>query len=150
MPYSQLIYRGNYALTARIDFAGTMLSVEYGGGFREDEVIFPPMRGWSLNYSALSKRVHIQLRDGERASRLNYIWNFYVASKAGGNLPFVVRCPRDEKLYLAYFPDDALEMTMVDNYLATTGLALRQTSVRGVAVNADGSVDEDVIDPDAI
>lgn len=150
MPYPQLIYRGNYQLTAGIDFGGTMLSVEYGGGFREDEVVFPPMRKWSLTYSALSKRVAVRLRDGETASRLNYVWNFYVESKAGGNIPFVVRCPRDEKLYLAYFPDDALEMTMVDNYLATTGLALRQVYVRGVSVNADGSVDEDLIDPDAI
>lgn len=149
MPYAQLIYRGNYSLTASIDFAGTMLSAEYGGGYREDEVIFPPLRGWRLNYSALSKLVSVQLRDGERASRLNYIWNFYTASKAAGNLPFVVRCPRDEKLYLAYFPDDNLEMTLVDQFLATCGLSVRQLYVRGVTVNADGSVEESVIDPDA-
>lgn len=149
MPFPMLIYRGNYELTASVDFSGTMLSAEYGGGFREDEVIFPPMRGWSLSYKALSKRVSVQLANGERASRLNYVWNFYMASKAGGNLPFVVRCPRDEKLYLAYFPDDALQVNLVDQFLGTCGLTVRQLYVRGVSVNADGSVNEDLIDPDA-
>lgn len=150
MPYPQLIYRGNYQLTVGADYAGAHLRADYGGGYSETETVFPGLLTARLNYSALSKRVNVRLRDGETATRLNYIFNFYRARMDAGREPFVMRSPLDDKLYLWEFADDALEVTMVDMYLATTGLAVRQTYVRGVATNADGSVDEDVIDPDAI
>jgi hypothetical protein len=139
---SQLLYRGNYSLTAGIDYGGAILSAEYPFGYREDAVIGVPLRSWTLNYTALHKRVSIQLPNGERASRLNYVWSMYCNSKDAGNLPFILRCPRDEKLYLAYFPENGLQIEMVDMYLATAGLQIKQMNIKGVATNDDGSLDE--------
>jgi hypothetical protein len=150
MTYPYLNYRGNFSLTAGIDYAGTMLSAEYGGGFREDEVIFPPLRYWKLTYSALNRRVKVQLPSGEAVNRIDYVWGMYCASKENGNRPFILRCPRDSKLYLAIFTDDTLEMELVDLWLATAGVAIKQAAVRGVATNADGSLDEGVLSPDLL
>lgn len=150
MPYPMLIYRGNFDCAVGVDYANAFLGADFGGGLDETERIFPGLLTAHMNYKALSKRVNVQLRDGETATRLNYIWNFYRTRMDAGREPFVMRSPLDDKLYLWKFTDLSLEMSMADWYLATTGLSLIQTYVRGVATNADGSVDEDVIDPDAI
>lgn len=145
-----LIYRGNFSCAAGIDFAGTMLAAEFGGGYRTDEVVMPPLRYWSFTYSALSRRVNVQPPNAEPIDRLSYIWNFYYQSKLNGNRPFKVRCPRDNKLYLAYWPDGNLEMSLADQFLATTGLQARQLYMRGVNTLPDGSLDEGVENSDTI
>jgi hypothetical protein len=145
-----LCYRGNYSLTAGIDFGGTMLSAEYGGGYREDEVIFPPLRYWKLTYSALHKHVKVRLPNGEMIDRLSYVWQMYYNSKNTGNQPFILRCPRDKKIYLAYFPDDTLEVEMMDMFLGTTGLSIKQVNVRGITTNADGSLNEGITYADSL
>lgn len=147
--FALLAYRGNYQLTVGVDYSASHLRAEFGGGYSETEVIFPGLLTARLTYSALSKRVGLAVRGGVRLSRLDYIWNFYRTRMDGGNEPFVARSPLDDKLYLWEFAETSLEFSMVNQHLATTGLALRQTYVRGVSVNADGSVDDSVIDPDA-
>ena len=142
---SQLLYRGNYSLTLGINYDGALLSAEYPFGYREDAVIGVPLLYWRLSYTALHKRVGVQLPDGERASRLNYVWGMYRESKDNGNRPFILRCPRDEKFYLAHFPENNLELEMVDQFLATAGLPIKQLRVRGVSTNTDGSLNEDTL-----
>jgi hypothetical protein len=145
-----LIYRGNFEVTARIDYAGALLSAEYGNGYREDAVVGIPLRSWALTYSALNRRVNVQPQDAEPIDRLNYIWNFVTSSKDNGNALFKLRCPRDGKLYLAYFPEDILELTLVDRYLATTGLQIKQRNVRGINTLSDGSIADEIVNPDVI
>jgi hypothetical protein len=139
----QLLYRGNFSLSLGIEYEGVILSANYPFGYREDAVIGAPLRLWQLNYTALHKRVNVQLPNGERASRLNYVWGVYCESKDNGNRPFILRCPRDDKFYLAYFPENNLQIQMVDSYLATAGLPIKQLRIKSVATNADGSLDED-------
>lgn len=148
--YPMLIYRGNFSCSVGKAYGGTYLRAELGGGRSKTEAIFPGLLTARLNYTALSKRVNVRLRDGETASRLYYIYNFYCAAMDAGKRPFVMRSPLDDKLYLWEFTDDGIELSMMDSYLATTGLGMMQTYPEGVTVNADGSVNEDVIDPDAI
>jgi hypothetical protein len=143
-PYKQLSYRGNFEVTACIDYGEALLSAKYPFGYMETAVIGVPLRDWTLAYTALHRRVKIQLSNGEALSRLDYVWSFVCASKDGGNEPFILRCPRDGKLYLAHFPDNRLEYRLVDQFLATSGLAIKQMNVKGVTVNADGSLPEGV------
>ena len=140
----QLVYRGNFEVTAGIDYADSHLRADYGGGLSETEVVFPPRRFWRLSYPALSRDVSIQLPSGEAVTRHDYVWDFYRHHMDAGNLPFVMRCPRDKKLYLCEFEDTRLEYSLVDLFLATSGLSIRQAAVRGVLLNPDGSVVEGV------
>jgi hypothetical protein len=148
-PYSQLLYRGNYSLSIGKDFSGSILSAELGGGYRRDERIFPGLMTGKLNYSALSKRVKVRLPNGEMVDRLPYIWFFYCNSKDNGNEPFLMKSPLDNKTYLWIFPDDGIEIEMVDRFLGTTGLTVKQVNVQGVLTNSDGSINEGILSPDA-
>jgi hypothetical protein len=146
-PFAQLIYRGNFQLTAGIDYGGALLSAKFPNGYRRTAVVGVPLRDWKLTYSALHRRVKVQLPNGESMSRLDYVWAMYCSSKGSGNYPFVLRCARDGKLYLAVFTDDRLEYSLIDQFLATSGLAIEQAAVRGVTTNADGSLDEGITYP---
>lgn len=143
-PYRLLVYRGNFEVTAGIDYGEALLCAKYPFGYMETAVVGIPVRDWALTYTALHRRVKVQLPNGEAVSRLDYVWSFYGGSKGAGNEPFILRCPRNGKLYLAYFPDDRLEYRLVDHFLATAGLSIKQMNVKGVTTNADGSLPEGV------
>lgn len=144
MTYRALTYRGNYQLTLGADYSGAILSAEFGGGYRVDETIFPKLLYGKLTYSALLRRPKtLTNSEGKLVSRLRYVWDAYTYSKDNGNEPFVMRSPLDDKPYLWIFGEDNLEITLVDQLLATAGLSVRQVRVKGVATNADGSLDVD-------
>jgi hypothetical protein len=147
----ELVYRGNFQVVVGIDYAGTILSAEFGSGYREDEVVGLPLLTARLNYEALTRRAFIRPPDSAKpVDRLEYIWNFYCDSKDRGNRPCRMRSPRDERMYLWFFPDDNLTLNMIDAYCATGGLALKQWRGRGVNTLDDGSVADEVVNPDVI
>lgn len=150
MSYDFLQYRGNFECSVGIDYSGAHLGAEYGAGYYESEKVFPGLLFGRLNYSALSRRVRVRLATGEAVSRLNYVWFFYRACMDNGRKPFLMRSPLDERLYLWKFADESLEITLVDLFLGTCGLGVRQVRVKGVAMNADGSIDEGVLRPDVL
>lgn len=148
--YPRLQYRGNFRVTAGIDYEGTTLGVEYGGGLSERETIFPPLRYWKLSYPELSRDAMIQLPSGELISRLDYVWNFYCDRLNKGGVPFTIRCPRDKRLYLAEFTDLRLEYELADLFLASTGLSMRQAYVRHMNTLEGGALDEGLENPSTI
>lgn len=150
LDFPELIYRGNYQLAVGVDYGGTMLSAEFGSGYRVDEVIALPVLTARLNYEALTRRALINLPDGDPIDRLEYIWRMYCDSKDRGNRPFRMRSPRDEKMYLWFFEDDRLELQMMNAYLATCGLSLKQIRVKGVNTLPDGSVADEIENPDVV
>ena len=144
LEYPELLYRGNYSLTVGASYEGSILSAELGGGFRRDEILFPKLLFGRLTYGALSKRVTVQPEGGaEPKSRLDYVWDFYCDSKDNANRPFRMRSPRDGKMYLWFFPENGIELEMLNRNLATTGLKVQQVYVRGVATLDDGSLADD-------
>jgi hypothetical protein len=148
--YEELIYRGHYEVVCGIDFSGTMLTAEYGGGLREDEVILPPVRYWKLTYEQVNRHRMVTPDGGEPKTRENYLWDLYVGSKLNGNRPFAMRCPRNGKAYLCFFDEDVFEMTLLNLKAMTTGLSIRQTRVRGVSTLPDGSIAEAGENPSVI
>jgi hypothetical protein len=142
--YPLLVYRGNYRVTLGASYEGSILSAEMGGGYRRDEVIFPKILTGKLTYEALEKRVWVQPAEGgPPKSRLDYIWDFYCGSKDNANRPFRMRSPRDGKMYLWFFPENGIELEMMNRNLATTGLKVQQVYVKGVATLDDGSLADD-------
>lgn len=142
--FKRLIYRGNFALTRRVDYGGSLLGTKYAGGYREDVIVGSPngLRSWTLNYTALNSRVMVQPKGAEPKDRLSYVWDFIRESKGGGNLPFILTDPEDGKDYLAVFTDDLFEVEKLDLFLSTTGLNVEQVYVRGVNTLDDGSLGE--------
>jgi hypothetical protein len=135
--------RGNFAVTIVASYDHAILSASYGGGYREDEIIFPRLLRASLNYSALTP-VTWTLEDLSTPTRLQYLWDFFCTRKENGNEPFLMQDPREQKWFLWCFEDSELEYEMLHFHLATAGLKVKQVYVRGVTPdNADGSFDEE-------
>jgi hypothetical protein len=146
--YPELKYRGHYDVVAGYDFAGTMLSADYGGGLREDEVIFPPLKYWKLRYDSVSRRVYVQPEgNAEPKLREVYLRDFVLDSKTNGNRPFVMRCPLDNKPYLCVFDTDTLEFDLLNLMAMTTGLSIRQVYVRQMNFLPDGSIGSEIENP---
>lgn len=139
-----LLYRGHFRVTVGFDHSGSLLSAEYGGGLRSDEVVFPKLRTASLSYPTLHRDAMIEVAEDTLVNRLDYIVNFYNTSKENGNEPFLMKSPLDGKWYLWFFPDNDLSVELIDLYMGSTGLKVKQVYVRGVVPdNADGSFDEE-------
>lgn len=143
--FETLIYRGHFRCSIGFDHSGSLLSAEYGGGLRDDEVIFPKLRIGSLSYPTLHRDAMIEVEEDVFVNRLDYICNFYNASKENGNEPFLMKSPLDGKWFLWIFPEDELSVELIDLYMGTSGLKIKQVYVRGVVPdNADGSFNEEV------
>jgi hypothetical protein len=147
--YPELIYRGNYAVTVGVDYSKSFLRADFGGGLSETETVFPGLLYAKLNYSALHSRAMVQPEDGEPTDRLTYFYSFYRESMDNGIRPFVMRVPRPltEKPYLWEFTDLNLEFSLVDQFLATTGISIRQAFVRGMNFLNDGSIGDETDNP---
>lgn len=143
--YSILIYRGHFHCEVGLTYKDAILSAGYGGGFRSDELVFPPLRTASLSYPTLNIDAMIEVTTGVFKNRLQYIWDFFRASKDAGNKPFLMKSPNpaDNKFYLWVFSDPDLSIELVDIFMGTSGLKLEQVYVKGVEPdNSDGSFDE--------
>ena len=144
--YSILIYRGHFRCTVGLTYKDSLLSTNYGGGFRQDEIVFPPLRSASLSYPTLHKDAMIEVSTGVFKNRLQYIWDFFRASKDAGNKPFLMKSPNpaDNNYFLWVFSDPELSIELIDLYMGSSGLKLDQVYVKGVVPdNADGSFDEE-------
>jgi hypothetical protein len=142
--YSTLIYRGHFRCEAGISYKEAVLSASYGGGFRESENVFPPLLYASLSYPTLHRDAMVEVEPYTFINRLDYIWNFYTASKDAGDKPFLMKSPRNGAWYLWRFSDDNLTIDLADLYMGSTGLKIEQVYVKGVVPdNADGSFDEE-------
>lgn len=133
------------------DFAGTILSADFGGGFKATAVVNEDVREWLLQADVL-----VDLEDegllvdaGEQGmqTRARYLWGFYRRHMLAGQRPFWIRCPFESADYLAEFADTALTYDVFTSVLYATGFTLRQRRVRGV--ESEGApVTED--NPDSI
>jgi hypothetical protein len=144
--YSILIYRGHFHCEVGLTYKDAMLSASKGGGYREDELVFPPIRTASLSYPTLHKDAMIEVSTGVFKDRLQYIWDFFRASKDAGNKPFLMKSPNpaDNSYFLWVFSDPDLSIDLADLFMGTSGLKLEQVYVKGVVPdNADGSFDEE-------
>jgi hypothetical protein len=141
-----LIYRGHFHCQVGLTYKDAMLSASKGGGYREDELVFPPLRTASLSYPTLSIDAMIEVSTGVFKNRLQYIWDFFRASKDAGNKPFLMKSPNpaDNKYFLWVFSDPDLSIELIDLFMGSSGLKLDQVYVKGiVADNADGSFNEE-------
>lgn len=142
--YSRLIYRGHFECEIGISYKAAKLGASFGRGYKTVENIFPPLLYGSLSYPTLHRDAMIEVSTGVFKNRLNYIWDFYRASKDNADKPFLMKSPLDGKWYLWDFPEDDLSIRLVDLYMGTTGLKIEQRYVEGVTPdNADGSFDEE-------
>jgi hypothetical protein len=145
LAYPRLIFRGFFPLrrTTQEDY---ILSTEYPGGYRDDAIIGAPvdLLTWELSYPHISHLHYIELPNGERKTRFEYLRDFRRDSKINGNRPFVIQDPVDGKDYLAIFADDSVSMDVTKTpeqpmQMATTML-IKQVFVRGVNFLDDGSL----------
>ena len=141
--FPKLIYRGHFECEMGISYKAAKLVASLGGGFKEAEIIFPPLLYGSLSYPTLHRDAMIEVAEDTFVNRLDYIWSFYRSSKDNADKPFLMKSPLDGKWYLWDFPDDDLSIRLVDLYMGSSGLKIEQRYVQGVTPDhADGSFDE--------
>ena len=141
--FPKLIYRGHFDCEIGVSYKAAKLVASLGGGFKEAEIIFPPLLYGSLSYPTLHRDAMIEVAEDTFVNRLDYIWSFYRSSKDNADKPFLMKSPLDSKWYLWDFPDDDLSIRLVDLYMGSSGLKIEQRYVQGVTPDhADGSFDE--------
>lgn len=131
MPYEELNQSGfKFGSTSvRMDLA----KGDFGDGFAPPAaVISNPegLRSWSVTIAVLpdsTAQGQAPLIEGE--TRAEYLWNFWLNSKATGDAPFWIRDPKDGQFYLACFVDDELSYEILCSKVYGTGLQLRQRRV---------------------
>jgi len=139
-----LKYRGHFECEVGFDHSGAILSAEYGGGASVGEVIFPKLRTASLSYPTLSRDAMIEVEEDTFVNRLEYIVGFYNARMEEGNGPFLMKFPYDSKWYLWKFEDKNLSVRLLDLFMGSSGLKLKQCYEPSIVPdNADGSFDEE-------
>lgn len=142
--FETLLYRGHFHVMEELDYEGAILSAGYGGGYRVDEIVFPPLRTCSLSYPTLHKDAMIEVEEDTFVSRHDYLWDFYKARKDAGNQPFLMKSPKDGKYFLWCFADNKLSYELLDLYMASAGVKLIQVNVKGIVADfPDGSFSED-------
>jgi hypothetical protein len=151
LEYERLLFRGHFHCEVGIDYSGSFLGVEYGGGLDETEKVFPGLLTAKLSYPELDRDVLIMPPGAvEPVSRLDYIWGFYRRSMDNARRPFLMRSPLDKKLYLWKFADDSLSIELVNLFMGTTGLSMKQTYVRHMNTLEGGALDEGEENPQTI
>jgi hypothetical protein len=86
----------------------------------------------------------IEVEEDVFVNRLEYITGFYNARMEAGNEPFLMKFPLDSQWYLFRFTQTELNVRLIDLFMGSSGLQLKECRVRGVTPdNADGSFDEE-------
>jgi hypothetical protein len=158
--YDRLRNRGHFRCEVGIDYSGAFLGIEYGGGLDESERVFPGLLTAKLSYPHLDRDVPVHLPPEDiqalglpfdrEVDRLTYVWTFYRRQMDAGRRPYIMRSPLDKKLYLWRFTDDSLSIELVDLYMGTTGLSMKQAYVRGLNTLEGGALDEGFENPSTI
>jgi hypothetical protein len=139
-----LKYRGHFECEVGFDHSGSMLDASYGGGASVADVIFPKLRTAALSYPTLHRDAMIEVEEDTFVNRLVYIVEFYDARIEEGNGPFLMKFPYDSKWYLFKFEEKNLNVRLIDLYMGSSGLKLKQCYELGIVPdNADGSFDEE-------
>lgn len=126
-----------------IDFAGTILSADYGSGYEDTAVVGLAAREWVLEAAVLPDTDEYLIQGGHGIeTRAAYLWNFYVRHMEAGRRPFWVRDQKDGRDYLVKFLDERLTYEVFTAVLYSAGLQLRQRRVRGVESPSDPNVPE--------
>lgn len=142
--FETLIYRGHFECEGGFEHGDSLLSATFGGGLEDYEVVFPKMRTASLSYPTLHRDAMIEVEPDTFVDRLTYLTNFYNARMEAGNEPFLMKFPLDSQWYLWRFTETYLTVKLIDLFMGSTGLKLKECRVRGtVPDNADGSFDDD-------
>lgn len=147
LAFPRLLYKGHFGFK-RTSEEQYVLSTEYPGGYRDDAIIGAPidLLTWELTYSNTSQLIYVELPNGARKTRFDYLTDFRHDSKANGNRPFVVQDPLDKKDRLAIFADNSFEMSVSKDVsspmLIATTMIVKQVFVRGVDFLDDGTLGE--------
>lgn len=124
-----------------IDFA--LFSADFGDGYQTSALVGSPhgLKSWQITYGHLKRTPHRAKGRFSQEATADYLWDFFMQRMREGNSPFIVRCPRDGKDYLASFTETKLGYKEAfKNRFYTTGIAITQRRVRGVISNEDGSL----------
>jgi len=142
--FETLIYRGHFECEVGFDHGDSLLTAQLGGGLEESEVLFPKLRYASLSYPTLHRDAMVQVESDPDVfvDRLTYITSFYNERMEAGNEPFLMKFPLDSKWYLWRFTETSLTVNLIDLFMGSSGLRLKECRVRGVVPDADGSFDE--------
>lgn len=133
------------------DFAGTILSADFGGGYRATAVVGEDVREWLMRADVLvdldDEGLLVDAGAQGTQTRARYLWGFYRRHMLAGQKPFWIRCPFEKADFLAEFADTALTYDVFTSVLYATGFTLRQRRVRGVESQGAQVPEEN---PDAI
>lgn len=140
----KLIYRGHFEIEIGFDHSGSVLFADLGGGASKADVIFPKLRTASLSYPTLHRDAMIEVEPDTFVNRLEYIVEFYNARMEEAYGPFLMKFPYDGKYYLWKFEEPNLSVRLIDLYMGSSGLKLKQCyDATFPPDNADGSFDEE-------
>lgn len=112
----------------------SLLTADFGDGYEANALTGSPhgVRGWSMKIDVLPDSYsHAAAVEGD--TRAEYLWQFFLRSKAAGNQPFWFEDPKDGKFYLAKFADDTLSYSILCAKIYSTGLQLKQRRIRSTA-----------------
>lgn len=126
MPYEQLNQSGFLFTSTAV--AINLAKADCGDGYAPAAVLIGDpagLRTWSVKIGVLPDSEFQTPKIGAE-TRAEYLWNFFMANKAGGNAPFWIQDPKDDQFYLAEFVDDELSYEILCSKFYSTGLQLRQ------------------------
>jgi hypothetical protein len=110
--------------------AVALSTADFGDGYDAGALIGSPegLRSWNVKIDVLPDSSD-QAPEIDSKTRANYLWDFFLASKAAGDEPFWIEDIKDGKFYLASFVDHTLSYEVLCGKVYSTGLALRQRRV---------------------
>lgn len=129
MPYLQLNQSGFKFTRAGVEM--NLSTADCGDGYEPPSALIGSaegLRSWTVRIEGLPNTTdQAPAIDGK--TRADYLWDFFIANKGGGNTPFWIEDPKDNLFYLAKFIDDRLDYEMLSSQIYSTGLELRQRRV---------------------
>jgi hypothetical protein len=132
MSYLQLQTKG--FLFTQTSVAVAVATADFGDGFDAGALIGSAegLRAWNVKIDVLPDSSNqAPLVDGK--TRANYLWDFFLTSKAAGDRPFWIEDVKDGKFYLASFTEHTLSYDVLCSKAYSTGLSLRQRRARDQA-----------------
>lgn len=129
MSYEQLQTDG--FLFTQTSVAVALATADFGDGYDSGALIGDPdgLRGWNVKIDVLPDASDQAPLIGGK-TRSNYLWDFWLASKAAADRPFWVEDIKDGLFYLASFVDHNLSYEVLCGKVYSTGLQLRQRRAR--------------------
>jgi hypothetical protein len=123
----------NLAAKVNADKSSTLCTAEASGAAVEFMANTAGVGGNSVALTTDGTRLtKVAFANGQQ-TRANYLWDFFLRSKAKGNRPFWLEDPKSpHQLYFAEFVDNALTYPVLCSLVYSTGASLRQRRVAGI------------------